>query len=107
MIIRLFVALLVLNLVAFVVRAEADERVFEERSESSAVEGIIGAQERLAGNDNDDVSVGVLSELGSRLLTWSLSRRDDDKRFASEPAQPDHGVALLNEGACLNLKWIF
>ncbi|QSP96271.1 hypothetical protein LPB19_07810 [Marinobacter salinisoli] len=106
MIIRIFVVLLALNLVAFVVRAEADELVFDDRAEASTVEQVLGAQERLTGNP-DDSSIGVFSELGSRLLTWTFSRTDSGKRFASEPAQPDHGLALLNEGACLNLKWNF
>lgn len=107
MIIRIFVALLVLNLVAFVVRAEASERVFDELSETGTAEDVYKLQERMSG-DFDDGPAEAVSELGSRLLTLTLSRSDDDsKRYASEPARPDHGIALLNEGACLNLKWNF
>ncbi len=106
MIIRIFVALLALNLVAFVVRAEAAERVFDDLGETYTTEEIYELQERMSG-DFENGSVEAFSELGSRLLTLTLSRTDDGKRYASEPAQPDHGIALLNEGACLNLKWNF
>ncbi|MBW0148842.1 hypothetical protein [Marinobacter arenosus] len=107
MIIRIFVALLALNLVAFVVRAEADERVFGNADEATTTESIYELQEKMSGDFEED-SVEAFSELGSRLLTLTLSRSaDDGKRYASEPAQPDHGIALLNEGACLNLKWNF
>ncbi|WP_322002627.1 hypothetical protein [Marinobacter alexandrii] len=107
MIIRIFVALLALNLVAFVVRAEAAERVFDEFGETVTVEDVYELQERMSG-DFDDGPVEAVSEIGSRLLTLTLTRSDDgSKRYASEPAQPDHGIALLNEGACLNLKWNF
>ncbi len=107
MIIRIFVALLALNLVAFVVRAEAAERVFDDLGETYTTEEIYELQERMSG-DFENGSVEAFSELGSRLLTLTLSRTDDNgKRYASEPAQPDHGIALLNEGACLNLKWNF
>lgn len=107
MIIRIFVALLALNLVAFVVRAEAAERVFDDIGETVTTEDIYELQERMSG-DFDNDSAEVFSELGSRLLTLTLSRSDEGgKRYASQPARPDHGIALLNEGACLNLKWNF
>lgn len=108
MIIRIFVALLALNLVAFVVRADAAERPFGEDPESvSTVQEIYQIQERTVGNFEDDSSEAV-TEIGSRLLSLTFSRsRADDKHYASDPAQPDHGIALLNEGACLNLKWNF
>lgn len=107
MIIRIFVALLALNLVAFVVRAEAAERVFDDIDGTVTTEDIYELQERMSG-DFDEDSAEAFSELGSRLLTLTLTRSDEGgKRYASEPAQPDHGIALLNEGACLNLKWNF
>ncbi|MDY6814696.1 MAG: hypothetical protein SV598_02265 [Pseudomonadota bacterium] len=108
MIIRIFVALLVLNLVAFVVRADAAERPFgEEHEPVNTVQEIYQVQEGMAGNFEDDSSEAI-TEIGSRLLSLSLIRsRSDDKHYASDPAQADHGIALLNEGACLNLKWNF
>lgn len=107
MIIRIFAALLALNLVAFVVRAEAAERVFNDLGETITTEEIVELQERMSG-DFEDGHVEAFSELGSRLLTLTLTRSEESgKRYASEPAQPDHGIALLNEGACLNLKWKF
>jgi len=107
MIIRIFVALLALNLVAFVVRAEASERVFEQIESTTTSEQIFEMQERVSGDFEEDSS-DVFTEIGSRLLSLSLTRsKSSGKQYASDPAQADHGIALLNEGACLNLKWNF
>ena len=107
MIIRIFVALLALNLVAFVVRAEAAERPFDDVGETMSAQEIYELQERMSGDFEEDSSE-AFTEIGSRLLSLSLSRsRSGGKHYASEPAQPDHGIALLVEGACLNLKWNF
>ncbi|PHQ24551.1 hypothetical protein CLH62_16785 [Marinobacter guineae] len=107
MIIRIFVALLALNLVAFVVRAEASGRVFEEVENAPTTEEIYELQERMSGDFENDSSE-AFTEIGSRLLSLTLTRSESSgKRYASDPAQADHGIALLNEGACLNLKWNF
>ncbi|GGE68060.1 hypothetical protein GCM10011533_20520 [Streptosporangium jomthongense] len=108
MIIRIFVALLVLNVAAFVVRAEASERAFDNAaSETMTVEGIYELQQRMSGDFEED-DADAFAEIGSRLLSLSLVRsRNTGKHYASQPAQADHGIALLNEGACLNLKWNF
>ena len=45
--------------------------------------------------------------MGSRLLTLSLTRHDTSRRYAYETIRADHGLALIDEGACLNLKWTF
>ncbi|MGM0571744.1 hypothetical protein [Marinobacter sp.] len=106
MILRLFVALLILNTVAFVVRAEAGER------EALPTEIYTGdpseIQDRMSGDfiyDNED----ALLDLGSRLLSWRLSTSatTHGRRYASDSARPDHSVALINEGAALNLRWTF
>ncbi|MDX1598864.1 hypothetical protein [uncultured Marinobacter sp.] len=100
MIIRIFVTLLALNMVAFVVRAEAEERV--------VAEDVYELQERMAGDFERDDSEDALAEIGSRLLSLSLYRSESGKkRYASDRARADHGVALLEEGAALNLKWNF
>lgn len=104
MIIRIFIALLVLNLVAFVVRAEAGERVF---ADEFPAENIYELQEKMSGDSEND-EYEAITEVGSRLLSLSLSRSDRRKeRYASDGARADHGIALLEEGACLNLKWTF
>lgn len=111
MIIRIFIALLALNMVAFVVRAEAADRVHDGMTNTVSAVELYEQQKRAAGNydesdDNDNIE--AFSEIGSRLLTLSLYRSDDNsRRYASQPAQPDHGIALMDEGACLNLKWNF
>lgn len=106
MIIRIFVALLALNLVAFVVRAEASEHRFFTAEEVRS-EDISELQERMSGDFEED-STDAIAEIGSRLLSLRLSKAYDGKKsYASSPARPDHGIALLEEGACLNLKWNF
>ncbi len=106
MIIRIFVALLVLNVTVFVVRAEASERMFNEPSEIMTTEDIYELQQRMAGDFDDEAD--AFAEIGSRLLSLSLVRTENTaKQYASSPARADHGIALLNEGACLNLKWNF
>lgn len=106
MIIRIFLALLILNTVAFVVRAEAGER------ETLPKEIYLGdpseIQNRMSGDfiyDDED----ALMDLGSRLLSWRLSSTPTHagRRYAYESAQPDHSIALINEGAALNLRWRF
>lgn len=108
MIIRIFVALLVLNVAAFVVRAEAAEHAFGNAvSEAMTVEDVYALQQRMSGDFSENDSDAV-AEIGSRLLSLSLVRSDNSgKHYASQPAQADHGIALLDEGACLNLKWNF
>ncbi|MDX1551185.1 MAG: hypothetical protein R3198_01060 [Marinobacter sp.] len=104
MIIRIFIALLALNMIAFVVRAEANERFFADDVPS---EDIYQLQDQMAGDfESDDVD--MYANLGSRLLSLGFSRAGSrEKTYASDRARPDHGIALLDEGACLNLKWNF
>lgn len=105
MIIRLFLALLVLNMVAFVVRADAAERPVIAADQFP--EDLYELQDRMSG-DFERREDEQLTALGSRLLSWRFSRKQDDgHHYASDAAVPDHGIALINEGACLNLKWKF
>ncbi len=104
MIIRIFIALLALNMIAFVVRAEASERVF---ADEMPAENIYQLQDEMSG-DFEREDADMYANLGSRLLSLGFNRSDSSKRtYASDPARPDHGIALLEEGACLNLKWNF
>ncbi|RBW50567.1 hypothetical protein [Marinobacter sp. F3R11] len=106
MIIRIFVALLVLNAAAFVVRADAAERGVNELNEIMTIEDVYQLEQRMSGDFDDDAD--AVAEIGSRLLSLSLVRSDNTgKHYASQSARADHGIALLNEGACLNLKWNF
>lgn len=112
MIIRLFIVLLALNFVAFMVRAEAAEpmlsdRMMAERDDRMTAEKITELQEWMSGAYQEDETDAVAA-IGSRLLSLSLSgNRSSGKAYASDRAQADHGIALLNEGACLNLRWNF
>ena len=117
MIIRLFLILLVLNLLAFAVRAEAaepvlyepvlSERMMAERDGTVSPEDIYEFQEWMSGDVDEDRS-DAIAAIGSRLLSLGLARaRSSGKNYASDGAQPDHGIALLNEGASLNLRWNF
>lgn len=104
MIIRIFIALLALNLLAFVVRAEAGERVF---ADEMPTQDVYELQEQMSG-DFERQSSDMFTAIGSRLLSLSLSDSGSKGRsYASESARPDHGIALLEEGACLNFKWNF
>jgi hypothetical protein len=104
MIIRIFIALLALNMIAFVVRAEANERVFADEMPAG---DIYQLQDEMSG-DFEHEDADMYANLGSRLLSLGFSRTNPRSRaYASDPAQADHGIALLEEGACLNLKWNF
>lgn len=104
MIIRIFIGLLALNMLAFVVRAEASERVF---ADEVPTQDVYQLQEEMSGDFERQAS-DMYVAVGSRLLSLSLSRSGPEGRtYASEAARPDHGIALLEEGACLNLKWNF
>lgn len=104
MIIRIFVALLALNMIAFVVRAEAGERVF---ADEVPAENVYQLQEEMSGDFEREES-DMYATIGTRLLSLGFSGSDSEKRsYASDPAKPDHGIALLEEGACLNLRWNF
>ncbi|MDL0430592.1 hypothetical protein QPM17_05610 [Marinobacter sp. TBZ242] len=104
MIIRIFIALLALNMIAFVVRAEANERVFADQMPA---EDIYQLQDEMSG-DFEHEDADLYANLGSRLLSLGFSRSDSRKKsYASDRARADHGIALLEEGACLNLKWNF
>ncbi|HTN33858.1 MAG TPA: hypothetical protein VL091_07630 [Marinobacter sp.] len=108
MIIRIFIALLALNLVAFVVRAEAAEHGYDGMSKTVSVVDLYEQQKRAAGDYDEDDDIEAFSEIGSRLLSLTFSQsKDHGKRYASQSARADHGIALLDEGACLNLKWNF
>src|SRR5690554_7917542 len=100
MIIRLFLLLLVLNLVAFAVRAEAAEpvlyepilsdRMMAERDDSVSPEDIHQFQDRIS-RDSDQDRNDALAAVGSRLLSVSLIRtRSSSNSYASAGAQPDH-----------------
>jgi hypothetical protein len=104
MIIRIFVVLLALNMLAFVVRAEASERVF---ADEVPVQDVYALQEQMSGDFEQD-SFDTYAAVGSRLLSLSLHDSGSKGRtYASQSARADHGIALLEEGACLNLKWNF
>lgn len=106
MIIRIFLVLLALNLVAFVVRAEAQER--PAIATELYPEELTELQDRMSGDFDTTDEEDALTTLGSRLLSWRFSRKQDEGRYyAYKAAQPDHGIALIENGACLNLRWNF
>ncbi|SFR74708.1 hypothetical protein SAMN05216203_2722 [Marinobacter daqiaonensis] len=106
MIIRLFIALLVLNTLAFVVRAEAGER---EALPNQIYQGSSAEiQDRMSGDfvyDGQD----ALMDLGSMFLSWRLSGEPgrSGRHYASESVHAEHSIALINDGAALNLQWKF
>ena len=105
MVLRIFIILLAVNTLAFVARADAAEsdsrQVVEVRMmmEPGGFENI----------DADNDAVSELADLGARFLKWRFSDRDDTdgERYASERVFSDHGVAVVDDGAALNLTWRF
>jgi hypothetical protein len=104
MIIRIFIGLFALNMLAFVVRAEASERVF---ADEVPTQDVYQLQEEMSGDFERQPS-DMYAAVGSRLLSLSLSGSGSrGSTYASESAKPDHGIAVIEEGVCLNLKWNF
>lgn len=108
MIIRIFVLLLALNAATFIASAEASEHSSEWSGDVMTTEEVYELQQRVSG-EFEEGNADALVEIGSRLLSLSLVRNSSagGKHYASQPAQADHGIALLEEGASLNLKWNF
>lgn len=116
MILRLFFTLLIINIAIFAASAEASEqRASGDRGtmkESVTMADVKQLQAVMAGHsyatiDQVDGNADILAEVGSRLLTLSLIRSDTSHRYAYKTIRADHGLALIDEGACLNLKWTF
>jgi len=116
MILRLFFTLLIINIVIFAAGADASEQT--DNSDRGTVKDAVTMadvkqlQDVMAGRsyatiDQTEGSTDILAEVGSRLLTLSLTRRDTLRRYAYETMRADHGFSLIDEGACLNLKWTF
>ena len=116
MILRLFFTLLIINVAIFVAGADASEQTGSgDRgtvNETVTMADVKQLQAVMAGRsdatiDQTEGHVDILAEVGSRLLSLSLTRRDTSRRYAYETMRADHGLALIDEGACLNLQWTF
>ncbi|WP_111497444.1 MULTISPECIES: hypothetical protein [Marinobacter] len=104
MVFRIFIILLVLNSLAFVVKADAAENDALTNAQFEAM----SAQHDRPTEDEEEIRMDALTEIGSRLLRLRLFESDSDgKRYAYDSIHADHGIALVNEGACLDLKWEF
>ena len=105
MVIKVFLALLLLNLAVFWAKAYAGEPVAKSQWDSPAVEMI---------RENRAVTTGrisvtpdeALTALGMRLLKWHFSAQHTH-RYAYENIREDHSISLLQDGAALNLEWRF
>ncbi|MGP4843600.1 hypothetical protein ACTXGQ_05660 [Marinobacter sp. 1Y8] len=105
MVVRIFLILLALNSIAFVVRADAAEHIEIRSTEDTS--DLYTLQNAMSGDFEQDTA-DTLADVGSRLLRWQLTEDPGDKkRYAYETVRADHGVALIEDGACLNLKWDF
>jgi hypothetical protein len=116
MILRLFFTLLAINIVIFAAGADASEQIGSRAGgtvkQSVTMADVRQLQAVMAGRnyatiDQTEDNSDILAEVGSRLLTLSLTRRDTSRRYAYETIRAEHGIALIDEGACLNLKWTF
>ncbi|PVY78943.1 hypothetical protein C8D92_101149 [Tamilnaduibacter salinus] len=105
MILRLFLIMLLVNTAAFAVKAKAEEPISLQELEETSVERL---QNAMAGDFSPTGRDDALTEIGSRLLSWQFSEDvTEGRRYASDSMEAKHGVALIEEGACLNLKWQF
>ena len=116
MILRLFFTLLIINVAIFAVSADASEQTngsdLGAVKKSVTMADVKQLQAVMSGRnyatiDQTEDNADIFAEVGSRLLTLSLTRRDTSRRYAYETIRADHGLALIDEGACLNLKWTF
>lgn len=104
MVLRLFFILLAVNAIAFVARADASEQ--QESFEKPDLWAIVEAGPARADDELED-ELGELADLGARFLKWQFTRDSDQARYASDRVFSDHGVAMVDDGAALNLKWRF
>jgi len=116
MILRIFFTLLIINVAIFAASADAAEQIGnidrDTVKDPVTMADVEQLQAAMAGRnyatiDQTEDNADILAEVGSRLLTLSLTRRDTSRRYAYETIRADHGLALIDEGACLNLKWTF
>lgn len=116
MILRLFFTLLIINVAIFAASADASEQTGSAGRVTAhpavTMADVKHLQAVMAGRsyatiDQMEGSADILAEVGSRLLTLSLTRRDTSRRYAYETIRADHGLALIDEGAYLSLKWTF
>lgn len=104
MILRIFLILLAVNTLAFVARADASEATDTDNEIRMMTEA--GFYDNVHEPDED---IFELADLGARFLKWRFTRYNEDehRRFASKRVSSDHGFAVVEDGAALNLKWRF
>lgn len=105
MVLRIFLILLVVNTVAFVARADASEST---AGDSNEIRMMMEAGHAAGANDAED-NISELADLGARFLKWRFTSAEERNRdrYASERVFSDHGVAVVEDGAALNLTWRF
>jgi hypothetical protein len=105
MVLRIFLILLAVNTVAFVARAHASEGTGSGADEIRMM--MAAGQGDSLDEPEDDIS--ELADLGARLLKWRFTSKEerDLDRYASERVFSDHGVAVVEDGAAVNLTWRF
>ena len=108
MIFRVFIALLFLNVVGNVATAEASDSDVLRMPGMAGKESVEALQVRENLGDDALTERDMITDTGARLLSLRLSSSDSSGRhYASDSVRPDHSLSLLNEGACLNLRWNF
>lgn len=106
MVIKVFLALLLLNLAVFWAKAYADEPFAKKSGDSPAVE-ISKENRAVTTGQIGETTDEALTTLGMRLLRWHFSAQHPH-RYAYENIREDHSISLLQGGgAALNLEWRF
>jgi len=109
MIVRIFTALLLLNLLVGWSYARAEVQALDSQP---VLENRLELMERYGANlSNDDANEKnrreTLSEISSRFLRWQLTAEPEGQRYASEGLSQNHAIRFFGEGATLNLGWEF
>lgn len=105
MVLRLFLILLALNTVAFVAHADAAQ---PGEAGTDGIRIMMEAGQR-GPIDETEEDLSELADLGARFLKWRFTSKEEREayRYASERIFADHEVAVVEDGAALNLTWRF
>lgn len=102
---RLLSILLAFHTVAFVAHAGAAEH---GEGGTDGIKMMMEAGQR-GPIDETEETLSELADLGARLLKWRFTSKEEREaeRYASERVVADHGIAVVEDGAALNLTWRF
>ena len=105
MVIKLFLALLFLNVAVFCAKAYASDAPSTMDSKCPAQQISQANREAMTGQRGETTDE-ELTTLGMRLLQWHFDSKRSH-RYAYENIREDHSISVLRDGAAINLQWRF